>query len=133
MEAPDVITLKPNIDNYPTPVQNPPDLTYEPRSRLMMESPPPNITGHDFSAYPATIPSQQVNPPNDVTTARETINNQIQIDVKESELAPIKQRLFKLEDRLNSLEANGKWNNRLIKLLILAGGVIAIWAYTKQR
>ena len=98
-----------------------------------MESPPPNITGHDFSAYPVTAPSQQVNPSSDVMSARDTISNQRQLDTKESELAPIKQRLFKLEDRLNSLEVNGRWNSRLIKLLMVVSGVLALWAYTRQR
>ena len=133
MEAPDVITLKPSMDNYPAPVQNPPDLTYEPRSRLMMESPPPNITGHDFSAYPATAPSQQVDQSNNVIPVRDTISNQRQLDTGESELAHVKQRMFKLEDRLNSLEANGRWNNRLIKLLMVASGFFALWAYIRQK
>ncbi|KAI6645942.1 hypothetical protein LOD99_13199 [Oopsacas minuta] len=136
MEAPDVITLRPTTNNYPTQVLNPPDLTYEPRTRVLMESPPLNLTGHDFrdSALTATS-SQQASFQGDVTRSGELVgSSQRQVDVRESELASLKQRMFKLEDRLRSLESSVKWNGRIMKLLILAGGLAAIyWALTKQK
>ena len=133
MEAPDVITLRPTSTSYPTPAQNPPDLTYEPRNRVLMESPPPNITGHDFrnpiSATPATSSSAQANPPGDVIRLGDSYSTQ---RLGDSEIVQMKQRLFNLEDRLRSVEINGKWNGRLIKLLILTGGVLSIYLLFKK-
>ena len=133
MEAPDIITLRPTTTSYPTPAQNPPDLMYEPRNRVLMESPPPNITGHDFrnpvSAGPAISSSGQANPRSDVTRSGEPLSSQRQPD---SEMVQVKQRLFQLEDSLRSVEINGKWNGRLIKLLILTGGIFSIYLLLKK-
>ena len=139
MEAPDIIILRPTTNSYPTPAQNPPDLTYEPRNRVRMESPPPNITGHDFrnitSAVPVVPTSAEANPQGDVTRSGEAISAQRQTDgPRESDIAQVKQRLFYLEDRIRSVERNVKWNSRLIKLLFLTGGIAAIYlVLTKQK
>ena len=43
----------------------------------------------------------------------------------------VSETTLRLEERLNSLEAKWRWNSRLIKLLMVAGGVLALWIYSR--
>ena len=142
MEAPDVITLRPTTQNYPAPGQNSPSPgqnfpgpPYDSRIGVMMESPPPNISGMDFSKVtPATSnPPQQHAQPQAATSHynAEATHNARQLDT--SELGNLRQRVFSLEDKMFSLQKSRKWDSRILKLILFIGTGYFVWTYFKTK